>query len=289
MNLHVVNHRIADSIGDLCALYLCDFLGHRLLIQLCILIRNKVDRCRDALRHRLGRDDNELFALGNLSRLSGCQNDVLVVRQNEYGIRIHLLHRIQNVRSARIHGLSAGNNIVNAQSAEDLRKALACADGDHADLLVRLLRLRLHALLRGLRRGCICCSGFLLRSVLLFQRLKALAGAEVRDGDLLQLSVQKRLLQDQTRIIGMELHRHRLLIAVCHDQLCDGVHIVGNIAVDLVIVGLGEDLVERNHIAVPDVLPGRCRLLFLALCPLAGMEKRLLVVVLALEALECTL
>ena len=244
MDLDVINDGIPHGISNFRTLHLPDFFVHGLLIQRSILIRNEVNRRRNSLRNGLGRNHHQLLVFRNRGSLIRCQNDVLVVRKNEYRICIHLLYSIQNVLRARIHRLSAGNDIIHAKTTENVRKSVAGAHCNHADVLLRLICCR--SLFESLLRSCRL---LFLRSsrCKLFEFLSA---AKVDNGNLLQLSVQKSSLKNQSRIVGMHLNMHAVIRTNGHDLICNRIHVRRYIAVNLVIVGLRKDLKEGHDISV---------------------------------------
>ena len=244
MDLDVVNDGIPHGIGHFRTLHLPDFFVHCLLIQRSILIRNKINCRRNSLRNGLGRNHNQLLVFRDRGSLIRCQNDVLVVRKNEHRICVHLLHSIQNVLRARIHRLSAGNDIIHAKTTENVRKSFAGAHCNHADVLLRLI-FRRSFFERLLRSG-----GLLFLRSSRCKLFKFLSAAKVDNGNLLQLSVQKSSLKNQSRIVGMHLNMHAVIRTNGHDLICNRIHVRRYIAVNLVIVGLRKDLKEGHDIAV---------------------------------------
>ena len=66
------------------------------------------------------------------SALLGGHLDVLVVREDEHRLRRGAVDLVEDVLGGGVHGLPAGHYAVGAELAEELRHALARADGDGA-------------------------------------------------------------------------------------------------------------------------------------------------------------
>ena len=202
MDLKSVDGGIAHRIGDLRGLQGCSRIFHAVQILLGIRLRHEADHRIDALRDVGGGDHDDLTVLHQIPGLFRRENDILVVRQHIDRVGIDLSHRVQHILGAGVHGLSAGDHVVDADPAEDLLQA--CADGNAdkavglALTLLFLFRLALLLFIRLL---------FLLRGDLgsiLDQALMVLL-AHVVDLHAGKRTVGKALLDREARIIRVHV------------------------------------------------------------------------------------
>ena len=94
MDLHTVNSCVAHGVGDLGGPHAFHLRCHIFKVFLRRQIRNKVYKRRNSLRHRSGRDHNDLLILRQITGLVGCQNDIFIVGEDENGIGIDLCNGI---------------------------------------------------------------------------------------------------------------------------------------------------------------------------------------------------
>ena len=144
--------------------------------------------------------------------LLGGHDDVLVVGQNENRLGGHLVYRLQNVLGAGIHGLAAGDDLVNAQIQEHVRKACAGTDGYHAQGLLGLGNLGsqillVHDLLGVLQAHILHLHGDEGAVVNgLAQSLAGVIGVDMNLDDLIvvhQHQAVAQLAQEGTKLLGI--------------------------------------------------------------------------------------
>ena len=116
---------ITHRIGNLTGLHIGQLLGHAGLVLFCTGIRHEVDHGRNSLGNRFGGDNNNILILTKRLCLICCQDDVLIVRQNEDMIRVYLFNGIEHILGAGVHGLTALDQVIHAETLEDLTNALA--------------------------------------------------------------------------------------------------------------------------------------------------------------------
>ena len=127
---------VARGIGDLHRGHTGHGIRHGGEIVLLRGVRIKDQHGRNALRHGLRGNDDDLF-LRQAGRLLGSHDDVLVVREDEHDLGGRGVDLLEDVLRRGVHGLAALDDLVCAQLAEHTGKALACAHGDHAEVLLR--------------------------------------------------------------------------------------------------------------------------------------------------------
>ena len=132
---------IPGSVGDLHGVHGVQRLGQGSGIFLNTSLGGKAQHSGDALRNGLGGNDHHGLG-GQGVYLLGSHDDVLVVGQDKDSLGRHLVHRLQNVLGAGVHGLAAGDDLIDAQILEHVREARTGADGDNAQRLLRLRDLR---------------------------------------------------------------------------------------------------------------------------------------------------
>ena len=222
MDLDIIDDRVADRIGNLRALDRLDACKHILAVLLFAQIRCEVDDRGDTLRNCGGGDHNDLFVLGELRRLLGSHNDILVIGQDIDGVRIYFFDCGQDIIRTGIHGLSAGDDIVHAESAEDFLDTRSDRYCDKSDILMGHF---LHRFLSG------CLHGF-------GSRLggTGLLELHIFNDKTLELTVLDTLLDRQAGIIGMYLYCDEILVLFADDGIAQGVQILAK--------ALGRSLVE---------------------------------------------
>ena len=154
------------------------------------------------LRDGLGRYDDHLFLLGEMNRLLGSHDDILVVRQHENDFCRNGIDSVQNVVGGRVHGLATLYHNVCAEVGEQALEALAGSNGYKAKLL---LCGDDHALLGRVRRALDDLGGMLLTHVFdfngqqrtefqaLLERLVRLVGVNVYLDDIIILDNNQRI------------------------------------------------------------------------------------------------
>ena len=125
MDLLIVNHCIADCIGYLSGFNPTHLLCHGLQIFLFGMIRNKINHSCNSLGNRFGRNNYNFLVLYQILSLFCCQNNVFIIWQNVNRICIHMINGIEHILCAGIHGLTAFDQIVYTDSAENLAKPLS--------------------------------------------------------------------------------------------------------------------------------------------------------------------
>ena len=172
--------------------------------QLAVLLGFRIDRQhgRNTLRDGLGRHDDHLFLLGEMNRLLGSHDDILVVRQHENDFCRNGIDSVQNVVGGRVHGLAALYHNVRAKVGKQGFETLTGSNGYKAKLL---LCGDDHALLGRVRRALNYLGGMLLTHVLdfngqqrtefqaLLERLVRLVGVNVYLDDIIILDNNQRI------------------------------------------------------------------------------------------------
>ena len=208
----VLKDGIAHRERNLTGLNLLGSGSHGFAVFLRAHLRIEGDDRADAHRNVLRRQNNDV-PFGKLRRLRSRENDVGVVRQNEHGLCADLLHRVEDVLDARVHGLTAFNDVVNAQIAEDAREAFAQRNGNHAVFLERLLFLGGFLLLLFFGSGLLC----LLR---LLQAFTAFL-SHVVNFHVNQFAQLAGILNRLAGVIGMYMNLDQREIADNHNAVAD--------------------------------------------------------------------
>lgn len=132
----------------------------------------------------------------------GGHDDVLIVGQDKDGLGGNLVHRLQDVLGAGVHGLAAGNDLIDAQILEHVRKTRAGADGDDAQRLLRLCDLR--------------------GDLLLGEYLLGMLQTHVLDLHRDEGAVVQRLGQRLAGIVGMDMHLDNLVVVHQYEAVAPG-------------------------------------------------------------------
>ena len=174
--------------------------------QLAVLLSFRIDRqhSRNALRDGLGRHDDHLFLLGEMNRLLGSHDDVLVVRQHENDFRRNGIDSVQNIVGGRVHGLSALYDNVRAEVGKQGFETLTGRNGYKAKLL---LCRNDHALL-----GRVCRALDYLGGVLL---------AHVFDLNGQQRTEFQTLLERLVRLVGVNVYLDDIIILDNNQRIAD--------------------------------------------------------------------
>ena len=209
-----VKVRVAGCIGDLCGMHALYRLTESLFYRLDLVIGVKVQHCGDALRHGLCRNDNDLLVLTDGNTLLRRHNYILVVGENEHHLGRCAVYLLENVIGGGIHGLTAGNNGVCAQLAEQLRHSLACTYRDNAavlhggcDLLALKLALDILKIVGALR---LSAGDYIL-----------VLGAHILNLCKLQSSVLLRLGQCFAGNVRMNMNLERLVVLADNKAVSD--------------------------------------------------------------------
>ena len=136
--IHPYDLAVAHGLGDLRRLDARKRLlhvGHIFLHRRTVHISQ---HRRQPLRKGLGwNDENLLFR--EVVRLLRRQHDILVVRQHDDLLRGRRLNRFADVLCAGVHGLSAGDQLIDIVVFKDRPETVARADRDDCDRLFFLL------------------------------------------------------------------------------------------------------------------------------------------------------
>ena len=141
MDVIAVEVGIPGGVGDLHGVHGVQRLGQGSGVFLDASLGGKAQHGGNALGNGLGGNDHHGLG-GQGVHLLGGHDDVLIVGQDKDGLGGNLVHRLQDVLGAGVHGLAAGDDLINAQILEHVRKTRAGADGDDAQRLLRLGDLR---------------------------------------------------------------------------------------------------------------------------------------------------
>ena len=137
MDLLVINVRVTHCISDLSGFYIFDLFRHCLRIFFHRSLGTVSDNGCDSLRNGFGRNHDYFFVFGQKFCLICCQNNVFIIRKNVNRLRIYFFDRTQHIFGTRIHGLTAFDQIINAQFAEDFTDTLTNGNGNKSDRLRR--------------------------------------------------------------------------------------------------------------------------------------------------------
>ena len=226
---------VARGIGDLHRGHTGHGVRHGGEIVLLRGVRIKDQHGRNALRHGLRGNDDDLF-LRQAGRLLGSHDDVLVVREDEHDLGGRGVDLLEDVLRRGVHGLAALDDLVCAQLAEHTGKALACAHGDHAEVL--------------LRRG----DGLLCLELLLdfLEIVRAAGGAacgkivmlhlHVLDLGKLERAVFLRLCQGFAGDVRVDVDLEGFVVLADDDAVADGVEVGAQRREVNVLVRLAHDI-----------------------------------------------
>ena len=212
-----VDCRVTNRVGDLTGLYAGNLIGHDPEILLRTHLRHEIDDCLDALRNGLGRNHHDPAGFADIAGLIGCKNDIGVVREDVYHIGIRILTRSQNIVGARIHGLSAADDVGCADAAEDLCHAVASAYGNHC---IRKSLLRRGFLLRLFRCFLLFCQ--FLR---ILDQLFLMLDTHVIDLHIGQEAVAESFLNRVTRLVRVNVNLDNVIQRDKYDGITDGFQI----------------------------------------------------------------
>ncbi len=127
-------HRSGDGNGFHCGLHPIHSLDIALQVRLAV----EGQQGGYALGNGLG--GHHLHGLvGQGVDMVGGRNDVLVIGQDDDLVRGHLLHSLEHVLGAGIHGLPSGNYSGHPQALEDLGEPVSGGHGHDADIGLRRL------------------------------------------------------------------------------------------------------------------------------------------------------
>ena len=87
----------------------------------------------------LRRNHNNFLVFGQIARLVRSHNNIFIVRENKNRIGVHLCDRVQHILRARIHRLTALDQIIHTQILENLGNSRSDGYRDKADRLAVLL------------------------------------------------------------------------------------------------------------------------------------------------------
>ena len=160
------------------------FLGAGLGIEL--------ERGREPLRNVFRRNDVDRAVFRQRLCLLRRQNDIFIVGEHKYVLRVDFLRRRRDVARRRVHGLSALYDAIDKQILEYLRQPLPRADGQHAHLL--LFRFAL-----GFQLTVLLQHVFYLRTV--------------------ELAQLQRVSERHAGRIGMHVHLHHFEVADADDAV----------------------------------------------------------------------
>ena len=209
---------IPRRVSDLHGLHTLHGLRHRLDVRFLVSVGVEGKHGRNTLRDGLGGDHDDLF-LRQGDGLLGRHDDVLIVRENENRFRRGRVDLDQNVLRGGIHGLPALDDLVRAQLPESRRKALARADGNHAEgLLCRgesgLFFQLFFDLFQIVRAACRAAGGKIV-----------ILHPHILDLRQLQRAVLLRLGQRLTGNVRVDMHLEGLVVLADDDAVADGVQI----------------------------------------------------------------
>ena len=152
----------------------------------------------------------------------GSHDDVLVVREDKDRGSGRVLNRFQNIIGGRVHGLTAGDDVVSAQFEEEIGHAVARAHGDDT---IFLLRFRIDLFFR--RRGFHIFEFFLdlikiIGGLGLFAGFELLGlGDHVLDFGQLERAVFLALIQGVARHVGMDMDLENLIVVTDDKGVAD--------------------------------------------------------------------
>ena len=228
MDFMSVDLRIPDRVCHLARLHRPDRLGHRFQIFLGGIAFHIAHHRGDALRHGFRRNDDDPAVLGQFLSLIGRKNDILVVRKDIDGLRVNLADRLQHIIRARIHRLSALDEAVDAESAEDLAHAVPDCDGNETGLLSGPV----------LRLWLILCKGGL--HFRLLEELLLMLDPHVVNFHPAEAAVFQSLLKGKSRMIRVHMNFHDVIIRDQHQTVSDG----GEEGFQLLFLHFGERFFE---------------------------------------------
>ena len=204
--------RVADSVSHLNRPDRINLRGHDLKVLVVALLQIVADHGRDALRNRLRRYDEDPAVLHQSLGLGGGEDDIFVVRKDEYRFRMGFFDGIEHIIRAGIHGLSAFDQHIHAKSFEDIAHAVPDRDGYKSGLLLRAIFFfglfflfplpgRLHF-------------GFA-------EQLLLVLDAHVVDLHAAEAAVFKRFLKCLPRVVGVDMDLDDVVIRHKHQAVPD--------------------------------------------------------------------
>ena len=215
MDLFLIDVGITYRVRYLTGFHHLDALCHGLLVLFCRFLRHIADHGCDALRNGFGRNNDDIFVLSHGFCLICCEDDIFVVRQNKDILCIDLLNCSQHILGARVHGLTALDQVINTESLEDLFDSLSDGHGDESVLLRRLFCCFFSLLIF---LCLLCCDLFCVLDQALLMLLTHVV--DLHSG---QLSVRQRLGNCFSRIVGMYVYLNQLVVCNENDRISDSV------------------------------------------------------------------
>ena len=222
VDLKAVKIGIAGGVGDLHGGDGIETVVHGGDVVLQIHRRVEIQHGGDALRNGLAGDDNDLL-IRQGSGLLGGHDDVLVVGQDEHDLRRSALDGLEDVVGGRVHGLTALNDLVNAEVTENARETGACADGNGAVLLGRsgasclLMAAGLQLLLDGFEIVGRACGAARRQIVMLH--------THVLDLGKLKRAVFLGFVQRLPWNVRMDMDLERLVVLADDETVADGIEV----------------------------------------------------------------
>ena len=190
--LEAVHRGVAHGVGDHARDDVVDGVRHVGLVDGDRTFRIERERSRVALRHVFGGYHMYVAAGHEVLCLLRREDNVGVVGEDEHVGGVYLLHGAGNVLRRGIHGLSALDDLIAQQVFEDIGKAVARADGEHA-----------HLLLFGLQLG--------LELAVLFEHVLYL--------DPVEFAQLERVGKRYAGSVGVDVHLDELQIAYADDAV----------------------------------------------------------------------
>ncbi len=219
MNLLIVNHGIPHCISNLPCCNALHFLRHNCFIFLNRDIWHIVDDRSNSLRNRLGRYHDNIFVLRELLCLICCKDNIFIIWKNKDIIRIDFLNGIEHILRTGIHGLSALDDIVNAERAENFIHALSDRNCNKSCFFMHSRRC---LLIWHRRRPLVWKLGTLHLPLHHVGHLLITLKTHIFYNDGRECAKTKRLLHRKSGIIGMHMDFYNLIICHNDDGIADG-------------------------------------------------------------------
>ena len=208
MDLFIVNMGITHSVRNLPCLYILDLFQHGLHVGIDVLFRHIVDDRCNSLWNCLCRNHDDILVLCQIFCLICCQDNVLVVWQNEDVICIDRIDRSEHILCTWVHRLTSFDQIIHTKFSENLVHPFSDGYCNKPNRLARrFFRL-------------FCCNFFRITDQLFLMLFSHVVNLHTG-----QLSVCESFFKGQSRMICMNVDLHNVFIRHTYDGISNGLQV----------------------------------------------------------------